>query len=74
MNANTEVTVGPMELLHIVEGRARYISMLAANPSQNLTPEMLLKEIAGLYAYAENLKELVDRVKAQQPHNGAEVN
>lgn len=58
----TEIHATPMDLLHIIEGKARNVSMLAANPPQNMTPEDLLRAIASLYATADTLKGLWDEM------------
>lgn len=64
---NTEITVGPRDLLHIIEGRAREISLYAGNPTQNFNPFELRKAIAGLYAVADNLANMVEEANAKQP-------
>lgn len=71
---NTEVSVTTMDLLHIIEGRARQISMYAANPPHNFSPGDLLKAIAGLYAHADTLKNLVEAMNAGKPAAGADAN
>lgn len=71
---NTEVSVTPMDLLHIIEGRSRQISMYAANPPQNFSVDELMRAITGLYAHADTLKNLVEAMNAGKPAAGAEAN
>lgn len=71
----TEIHATPMDLLHIIEGKARNVSMLAANPPQNMTPEDLLRSIASLYDTADRLKALWDDIhKAKGTPSGSEAN
>lgn len=71
----TEIHATPMDLLHIIEGKARNVSMLAANPPQNMTPEDLLRSIASLYDTADRLKALWDDIhKAKGAPYGSEAN
>ena len=69
-----EIHATPMDLLHIIEGKARNISMLAGNPPQNMTPEDLLRAIASLYATADTLKGLWDEMhKSKGAPSGSEA-
>lgn len=71
----TEIHATPMDLLHIIEGKSRAISMLAANPPQNMTPDDLLRSIASLYQTADTLKTLWDEMhKAKGNPTGSEAN
>ena len=71
----TEIHATPMDLLHIIEGKARNVSMLAANPPQNMTPEDLLRSIASLYDTADRLKARWDDIhKAKGAPYGSEAN
>lgn len=67
----TEIHATPMDLLHIIEGKARNISLLAANPPQNLTPEDLLRSIASLWETADTLKGLWHSMNKDKSKGGA---
>ena len=61
-----DISVTPNDLLHIIAGRARDISLYASNPNQQFSPDDLRKAVAGLYAYADQLANIVDEMKAEQ--------
>lgn len=68
----TGVSVTPLDILHIIEGRARQIAVYAQQPPQNFDAEALRRAIAQLYGYADELVTMMDKAKAANPQ--AEAN
>jgi hypothetical protein len=62
-----DISVTPNDILHIIAGRARDISLYASNPNQNFSPEELRKAVTGLFAYADQLVNVVNEMRANQP-------
>ncbi len=62
MTPNTEITVTPMDVLHIISGRLMDAYRYTSNPQNNFSSQSLLKALAQTYAYAEQLDAMIANV------------
>lgn len=58
------VVVTPLDLLHVIEGRARQIMLYAQNPSSNFSSKDLLRAVAQLYGHVETLDGMLEQAQA----------
>lgn len=62
----SEIQVSPDDILGIIERHARHIHNYVANPPPDFSPENLARHIARMYAFAEQLKDIADRIRKDQ--------
>lgn len=63
-NPDGGVVVTPLDLLHIIEGRARQIALYAQNPTNSFSAKDLLRAVAQLYGHVETLDGMLEKAQA----------
>lgn len=57
------VVVTPLDLLHVIEGRARQVMLYAQNPNTNFSAKDLLRAVAQLYGHCETLDSMLEQAQ-----------
>lgn len=58
-----DITVAPMDVLHIIAGRLMDAYRYTSSPPNNFSSQNLLKALAQTYAYAEQLDAMLTELQ-----------
>ena len=60
------VVLTPLDMIHVIEGRARQIALYAQNPTNSFSAKDLLRAVAQLYGHVETLDGMLEKASAAE--------